>query len=203
VREECSLTGRSCSSRHTTQGITLAAPKNSGSNKACQCNRHEPWPPTLDGLARLYIYGAHQLQICCTCTFARRIALFFPHYPRFCFPLLSSSIPLMSHTHHTSTSPNFQLVFDNALKAYGKCTKNDLLTHQLANRLEPCDSASSILTVLQELVQELNESQRSNAKWLDPTVNVLLAFSKTLGEGVGSVCFRTRTWSEIYRLIFI
>jgi hypothetical protein len=45
--------------------------------------------------------------------------------------------------------------------------------------------------VLQEQVQELNGSQRSNTKWLDPTVNVLHAFSETLGEGVGSVCFRT------------
>jgi hypothetical protein len=47
--------------------------------------------------------------------------------------------------------------------------------------------------VLQELVQELNESPRSNQKWLEPTVNVLLAFSETLGEAVGSVWFRTQT----------
>jgi len=97
----------------------------------------------------------------------------------------------MSHTHPTSTSSNFQLIFDNALKAYNKLTKNDLLAHPLADRLEACDSASSILTVLQEQVQELNESQRSNTKWLVPTVNVLHAFSATLGEGVGSVCFGT------------
>jgi hypothetical protein len=96
----------------------------------------------------------------------------------------------MSHTHPTSTSSNFQLIFDSALKAYKKRTKNDLLTHPLADRLKACNSASGILTVLQELVQELNQSQRSNQKWLDPTVNVLLAFSETLGEGVGSVCFR-------------
>jgi hypothetical protein len=97
----------------------------------------------------------------------------------------------MSHTHPTSTSSNFKPIFDNAVKAYKKRTKNDLLTHPLADRLEACGSASSILTVLQEQVRELNESQRSNQKWLDPTVNVLLAFSETVGEGVGSVCFRT------------
>jgi hypothetical protein len=97
----------------------------------------------------------------------------------------------MSHTHTTSTSSNFQLIFDNALKAYKKRTKNDLLRHPLAEQLQVCNSSSSILTVLQEQVQELNESQRRNTKWLDPTVNVLLAFSGTLGEGVGSVCFRT------------
>jgi hypothetical protein len=99
--------------------------------------------------------------------------------------------PLMSHNHSSSTSSNFQPIFDNALKTYKKRTKNDLLKHPLADRLQACNSPSSILTVLQEQVQELNESQRSNTKWLDPTVNVLYTFSETLGEGVGSVCFRT------------
>ena len=93
----------------------------------------------------------------------------------------------MSHTHPTFTSSNFQLIFDNALKAYKKRTMMDPLTHPLADRLETCDSASSIRTVLQEQVQELNESQRNNTKWLDPTVNVLHAFSETLGEGVSLV----------------
>ena len=97
----------------------------------------------------------------------------------------------MSHTYPTSTSSNFRLIFDNALEVYKKRTKKDPLTHPLADRLETCNSASSILTVLQEQVQELNESQRSNTKWLDPTVNVLLTFSERLGEGVSSVCFRT------------
>jgi len=50
----------------------------------------------------------------------------------------------------------------SALEAYKKNTKNDLLTHPLADRLEACDSASSILAVLQEQVQELNQSQRRN-----------------------------------------
>ncbi len=128
-----------------------------------------------------------------SCTFVRRVALLFPHYPRFYYPPLNPSLPLMSHTHPTSTPSNFQLIFDNASKAYKKRTKNDLLTHPLADRFKACDSASSILTVLQDLVQELNESQRNKTKWLDPTVNVLYAFSDTLGEGVGSVCFRTWT----------
>jgi hypothetical protein len=114
------------------------------------------------------------------------------HYSRFYYTPFHSSLLLMSHAHLTSTSPNFKLIFDNALKAYRKRTKNDLLTHPLAERLQACNSPSSILTVLQEQVQELNQSQHNNTKWLDPTVNVLLAFSETLGEGVGSVCgFRT------------
>ena len=91
----------------------------------------------------------------------------------------------------TPKSSQFQLIFDNALKAYKKRTKTDLLTHPLADRFQACDSASSMLTVLQEHVQELNQSQPHNIKWLDPTVNVLCTFSETLGEGVGSVYFRT------------
>jgi len=94
----------------------------------------------------------------------------------------------MSHTHTTPASSNFELLFDNALKVYKKRTKNDLSKNPLADRLEPCDSPSGILSVLQELVQELNDSQLRNTTWLDPTVNVLLAFSETLGEGVGLVC---------------
>ena len=105
----------------------------------------------------------------------------------------------MSHTHPASKSPNFQLIFDNAVNAYKKRTKIDPLMHPLANRLETCDSASSILALLQEQVQELNQSQRNNMKWLDPTVNVLHAFSETFGEVVGSVCFRTALEHELGR----
>jgi hypothetical protein len=97
----------------------------------------------------------------------------------------------MSHTHPTSTPSTFQPIFDNALKVYKRRTKMDPLTHPLADQLKACDSASSILTVLQQHIQELNQSQRNNLKWLHPTVNVLHAFSKPLGEVVGSVCFRT------------
>jgi hypothetical protein len=120
----------------------------------------------------------------------RRVALFFPITHDSTILPSTPHFPLMPHTHPTSTLSNFQLIFDNALKAYKKRTKNDILMHPLADRLKGCDSASSILTVLQELVQELNQSQRSNTKWLDPTVNVIHTLSETLGEVVGSVCFR-------------
>jgi hypothetical protein len=118
-----------------------------------------------------------------TCT--RRVTLVFPitHDSTILPSILR--FPVMSHTHPTSTSTNFRPIFDNALKAYKKRTRKDLLTHPLANRLESCDSASSILTLLQEQVQELNESQRNKMKWLDPTVNVLHAFSETLGDSSG------------------
>jgi len=98
----------------------------------------------------------------------------------------------MSRTQPTaSSSPNFQLIFNNALKAYEKRTKNDLLAHPLAAQLQACDSPTTILALLHRQVEELSHSQNSDerlSKWLDPTVNVLYAFSATLGEGVGLVC---------------
>ena len=97
----------------------------------------------------------------------------------------------MSDTHPTvPSSRNFQLIFSNALKAYEKHTKNDLLSHPLAAQLQACQSPGSILTVLQLQVQDLDESRTSNewlTKWLDPTINVLYAFSETIGEGVSLV----------------
>ena len=100
-------------------------------------------------------------------------------------------------SHAQPASSNFQLIFDNALNTYKTRTKNDLLTHPLADQLEPCDSASSILTVLQGQVQELNQSQRRNetwTRWLDPTVKVLYAFSETLRKGVTLVCLTSSTY---------
>ena len=108
----------------------------------------------------------------------------------------SHPLGLMSHAHPTPTLHNFQLIFDNALEAYKKRTNKDLLTHPLADRLEPCDSANSILGVLQDQVQELNQSQRRDetwTRWLDPTVKVLHTFSETLRKGVTLVCLTSST----------
>jgi hypothetical protein len=85
---------------------------------------------------------------------------------------------------------NFQSIFHASLKAYEKHTKKDLLAHPLAVQLHSCDSAAAILTVLQDQMQEFEQSRSLDerlTKWLDPTVNVLLAFSEALGEGVGLV----------------
>jgi hypothetical protein len=100
----------------------------------------------------------------------------------------------MSHSHPTaSSSSNFQPIFNNALRAYERRTKKDLFAHPLAAQLQACDTPSGILNLLQQQVQELDQSQSSNSrltKWLDPTVNVLYSLSATLGEGVGLVCSR-------------
>ncbi|KAN0116136.1 hypothetical protein V8E52_006193 [Russula decolorans] len=90
----------------------------------------------------------------------------------------------------SSSSSNFQLIINNALDAYKKRTKNDLLAHPLAAKLQPCNTPSAILAVLQQQFQGLDQSRSTDdrwTRWLDPTVNVLFALSATLGEGVGLV----------------
>ena len=89
-----------------------------------------------------------------------------------------------------STSTNFEAIFTAALNAYNKQTKKDITSHPLAVQLQSCDSPGAILSVLRTQVQAFDNSQSSDeklTKWLDPTVNVLYAFSATLGNGVGLV----------------
>jgi hypothetical protein len=101
----------------------------------------------------------------------------------------------MSHSHFTADSTStFQLIINNALKAYKTHTKKDLLAHPLAAQLQACNSPADILAILQQHFQGLDQPQSSNdrwTKWLDPTVSVLYALSETLGEGVALVSLRT------------
>ncbi|KAH9037497.1 hypothetical protein EDB85DRAFT_2273396, partial [Lactarius pseudohatsudake] len=88
----------------------------------------------------------------------------------------------------TTSSMDFGKIFGTALEAYRKQTKNDIVSHPLATQLQSCDSPGAILSILRAQVQAFDQSQSADerlTKWLDPTVNVLYAFSATLGEGVG------------------
>ena len=111
---------------------------------------------------------------------------------------------MMSHSQlAAASSSNFQLIINNALDAYEKRTKKDLLVHPLASQLEACNSPAAILTVLQHQVQRLDQSRNSDdrwTKWLGPTVNILCTLSDTIREGVGLVSFQT--WFEIYFLTY-
>ncbi|KAH9026881.1 hypothetical protein EDB84DRAFT_1677618 [Lactarius hengduanensis] len=56
--------------------------------------------------------------------------------------------------------------------------------------LQPCDSPATILTILQEQADQFKQSRSADErlqKWRNPTINVLYAFSQTLGEGIGLV----------------
>ncbi|KAH8976993.1 hypothetical protein EDB86DRAFT_3011949, partial [Lactarius hatsudake] len=97
----------------------------------------------------------------------------------------------MSQSPLTSTSSsNFGSIFRSAFKAYKKRTGRDISSHPLATWLNTCDSPDAIRAVLRAQVQEFDRSRRDDerlTKWLNPTVNVLYAFSSTLAEGVGLV----------------
>ena len=99
----------------------------------------------------------------------------------------------MSQCPSTSTSSsNFRTIFVAAIKAYEKKTKTDLLTHPLATQLQSCDSPSDILAILHDKVTDFDKAKSRNERlstWLNPTINVLYAFSATVGQGVGLVSF--------------
>ncbi|KAH9166811.1 hypothetical protein EDB89DRAFT_2101116, partial [Lactarius sanguifluus] len=89
-----------------------------------------------------------------------------------------------------SSSSNFQTIFYASMKEYKKKTKKDLLEHPLMGQLQTCNSPADILAVLRTQVQQFEQSTSGDdklTKWLNPTVNVLYAFSAALGEGVGLV----------------
>ena len=93
----------------------------------------------------------------------------------------------MSQTH---TSSNFQAIFCASIKEYEKKTKKDILTHPLMAQLQTCNTPTDILSVLRTQVQHFEKSmcgEEKLARWLNPTINVLYAFSSALGTGVGLV----------------
>lgn len=100
--------------------------------------------------------------------------------------------PLTTRTTPMSSS-DIQSFFNAALQAYESKTKNKLLVHPLAAQLQSCDSPTTVLCILQDLIQQLDQRRSRGERarnLLNPTVNVLFAFSPTLGEGVGLVGFK-------------
>ncbi|KAF8485998.1 hypothetical protein DFH94DRAFT_678769 [Russula ochroleuca] len=95
----------------------------------------------------------------------------------------------MSQTSPSAASrSNYQAIFDNALEAYKKKTGKDLTLDPLLHSLETCNSPDAVLAILQAQILEPGKPQSSRNKltmWLDPTVNVLNAFSATIGGFVG------------------
>jgi hypothetical protein len=104
----------------------------------------------------------------------------------------SATVSTMSQTPATSssgTTSNIELIFVAALKSYKKKTKKDLKNHDLFKQLEACDSPAAILSVFQadQFDPSRTGSNERLNKWLIPIINVLSAFSDTLGEGISLV----------------
>jgi hypothetical protein len=94
----------------------------------------------------------------------------------------------------TSSPQNFETIFAAALKGYKKRTKKDIAAHSLAAQIESCNSPDAIITVLQTQVQTFDPSPSANERWtrlLDPTINVLYAFSGFVSNVTGPVSRET------------
>ena len=102
----------------------------------------------------------------------------------------------------TSTSPtSFETIFAAAFEEYKKQTKTDITSHPLANQLQSCGSSSATIAVLRTQVQTFDKGTDERwTKWLDPTVNVLFAFSATLSNDVGMVIEATLSPLESFLL---
>jgi hypothetical protein len=103
----------------------------------------------------------------------------------------------MSQTRPNSESKalsnsNYQHIFSVAVESYRKRTGNDLTSNPLLPRLEPCRSPDAVIALLREQIPGFDQSRNDNdserlLNWLKPTVNVIVAFSGTIGEFVSPV----------------
>jgi len=93
----------------------------------------------------------------------------------------------------TTSTSNYQAIFDNALEAYKKKTKKDLLSHPLLPKLQTCNSPDAVLTLLRDQIPVIDPSRSTSrdddrlTKWLNPTVHVLYKFSEAIGAGISLV----------------
>jgi hypothetical protein len=91
-----------------------------------------------------------------------------------------------------NSNSNYQIIFDNALKAYKTKTGKDLRSEPFLRRLETCDSPDEVLILLRRKIPgvgRLGSSDERLSNWIDPAVNVLYNFSETVGGAVSLVGF--------------
>ena len=101
---------------------------------------------------------------------------------------LEFHIATMSHNFpQTSSSANYQAMFDEALKVYERKTRKDLASDPLLRRLESCHSPDTALDVLREQIPAFDQSGSKLTTWVTPTINVLYTFSSTIGGAVSLV----------------
>jgi hypothetical protein len=87
----------------------------------------------------------------------------------------------------TSSSANYQVIFDNALETYKKKTGKDLPSDPLLRRLEYYNSPDAVLDVLREQIPAFDQPGSRLTRWVKPTINVLCTFSPSIGDAVSLV----------------
>ena len=91
-----------------------------------------------------------------------------------------------------ASSSDYDVIFDNALKAYKTKTGKDLAKDPLLRRLETCNSPDSVISLLRQQIPGFDQSEISDerfTKWVSPVVNVLCTFASTIGGAVSLVSF--------------
>ena len=92
-----------------------------------------------------------------------------------------------------NSSPELKSLFETAWNEFEKKAGTNLVLHQIIDRLLNCESADSVIDILQEQAQAFRNFRGDDGRlmtWLKRTVNVLysLSMSGLLGEGIGLVC---------------
>ena len=164
---------------------------------------------------RLSVYHLYRVWAVCSCTrtdqATRKSNVFvrlkesssnpFSRKFLYCYQYPSTTNPMSQTPTATSTS-NYQVIFDSALEAYKKKTKKDIRSHLLLPKLQTCNSPDAVLAVLREQIPVFDQSHGTSStsdgltKWLNPTVNVLYAFSESIGAVISPVSIRV---FEVYQ----
>jgi hypothetical protein len=98
----------------------------------------------------------------------------------------------MSSSNQTAgpSTDNFTAIFYASSKEYERLTGKRLDTHPLAAQLDTCQNPDAISNIIRSQAQAFSKFRQGDERlmaWLDPTINILLTFSATLGEGIGLV----------------
>jgi len=105
---------------------------------------------------------------------------------------VKTPLPRIERSHAHPATSNIQEPIEIALKEYEGQTGINLLEHRLATELKNCDSADSVIEVLQAQPQESQKFRGHSGDvmmWVKPVVHLLhtLSTSGALGEGVSVV----------------
>ena len=104
-------------------------------------------------------------------------------------------------------SPELKSLFETALNEFEKRAGTNLVRHQIIDKLVNCESADSVVDILQEQAPTFRNFRGDDGKlmtWLKRTVNVLytLSTSGVLGGGIGLVCVYSFHWYCMHRIMY-
>jgi hypothetical protein len=101
--------------------------------------------------------------------------------------------------------PELKSLFETALNEFEKRAGTSLVQHPIVDKLVNCESADSVIDVLQEQAQTFRNFRGDDGKlmmWTKRTVNVVynLSTSGVIGGAIGLVCDQ---YSPILTLAYI